>query len=126
MSTAAATVEAGPVRMATKICSKCGEDKPLDEFNLRGDAAERAAGKRRSECRTCASKRGTDYAKTTSGRAVVKASVRRYLDSAKGQATVTAYRESERGREIQHDSVRRYPQTPKGSARSPAVDHQRP
>lgn len=32
----------------TRICRLCGEEKPLDEFRIRGDS-----GKRRTECREC-------------------------------------------------------------------------
>ncbi len=34
----------------TKICKVCGEEKPLDEFRIRGDS-----GKRRNECKSCLS-----------------------------------------------------------------------
>lgn len=37
--------------MTTKICRVCGEEKPLDEFRIRGDS-----GKRRTECKSCLSK----------------------------------------------------------------------
>ena len=36
---------------ATKICRVCGEEKPLDEFRIRGDS-----GRRRTECKSCLSK----------------------------------------------------------------------
>ena len=36
---------------ATRICRVCGEEKPLDEFRIRGDS-----GKRRTECKSCLSK----------------------------------------------------------------------
>ena len=35
----------------TRICRLCGEEKPLDEFRVRGDS-----GKRRTECKSCLSK----------------------------------------------------------------------
>ena len=35
----------------TKICRVCGEEKPLDEFRIRGDS-----GRRRTECKSCLSK----------------------------------------------------------------------
>lgn len=35
----------------TRICRVCGEEKPLDEFRIRGDS-----GKRRTECKGCLSK----------------------------------------------------------------------
>ena len=35
----------------TRICRVCGEEKPLDEFLIRGDS-----GKRRTECKSCLSK----------------------------------------------------------------------
>lgn len=34
-----------------RVCRVCGEEKPLDEFRIRGDS-----GKRRTECRSCLSK----------------------------------------------------------------------
>lgn len=36
---------------AAKICRVCGEEKPLDEFRIRGDS-----GRRRTECKSCLSK----------------------------------------------------------------------
>lgn len=35
----------------TRICRVCGEEKPLDEFRIRGDS-----GRRRTECKSCLSK----------------------------------------------------------------------
>ena len=40
-------MEEGTIR----ICRVCGEEKPLDEFRIRGDS-----GKRRTECKSCLSK----------------------------------------------------------------------
>jgi hypothetical protein len=100
----------------TRRCTKCGEEKPLAEFNLRGDADARAAGKRRSACRRCASRQGTAYAKTPRGAAAQKKAVRTYLSSAKGHAQVVAYRESDRGREVLRAGYRRYHATPHGKA----------
>lgn len=37
--------------VTTKKCRTCGEEKPLDEFRIRGDS-----GKRRTECKSCSSK----------------------------------------------------------------------
>jgi len=41
--------------METKICTKCGENLPLDQFNYR----DKVKGARRSECKKC----HTDYMK---------------------------------------------------------------
>lgn len=35
--------------METKICTKCGKELPLDQFNWR----DKSKGTRRSECKTC-------------------------------------------------------------------------
>lgn len=35
--------------METKICTKCGKELPIDQFNWR----DKAKGTRRSECKTC-------------------------------------------------------------------------
>ena len=34
-------------QMESKICTKCGEDKPIEEYNWKG------GGRRRSECKAC-------------------------------------------------------------------------
>ena len=39
--------------METKICTKCGEEKPLTEFNFKN----KARGKRQSQCKECQRKR---------------------------------------------------------------------
>ena len=39
--------------MDTKICTKCGEEKPLTEFNFKN----KARGKRQSQCKECQRKR---------------------------------------------------------------------
>lgn len=39
--------------METKICSKCGEEKPIDQFAFRN----KAKGTRRAECKKCINER---------------------------------------------------------------------
>lgn len=41
---------------AAKIYRVCGEEKPLDEFRIRGDS-----GRRRTECKSCLSKYQKKY-----------------------------------------------------------------
>lgn len=41
------------INMETKICTKCGEEKPLTEFNFKN----KAKGKRQSQCKECRRKR---------------------------------------------------------------------
>ena len=48
-------------RGMTKVCSKCGDEKPLGEFSIRKGKTE--AGKHRNECRMCVSAYKKEYHK---------------------------------------------------------------
>lgn len=57
-----------------KVCSKCGEEKELSEFNFRSDS-----GKYRNDCKTCKKHYNKDYYKNNSEE-IIK-NVKEYSDS---------------------------------------------
>lgn len=50
--------------MERKICTKCGEDKPITEFNWR----DKKKGRKHSNCKSCVSKRDKEKYDTNSER----------------------------------------------------------
>lgn len=54
--------------METKVCFKCGVDKPLDEFYKHKKMADGHLGK----CKECTKRDTSEHAKTPAGRAVAR------------------------------------------------------
>lgn len=96
-----------------KICTKCHEEKALDEFNR----CARNKGGRQSWCKTCAatyrqSARGKALRRRYDQSAQRKASQKRYQKSAQGNATIKRRRQSAQSKAYQ----KRYQQSPRGKA----------
>lgn len=68
--------------MAVKTCTKCGIEKPLDDF---GNCASKKNGKY-SQCKTCMNKHKCEYRKTYKGRAVFRKAQNKYRSTICGNS----------------------------------------
>ena len=101
---------------ASKKCSKCNEDKPLDAFYKSCSHKDGL----RPYCKTCSDRCVLEYHKTEKGKAARSRRVKRYRATERGmlitRARMERYRKTEKYRVCINKSVARYSKTEKGKA----------
>jgi hypothetical protein len=96
--------------METKICTKCGENKSLDEYYRHAKYKDG----RQSECKSCIIDRNKKYCKTEKGELVkVKAQVK-YYKSDKGKLKIVEYKKSDKGKAVIAKAGAKYAKSDKG------------
>jgi 5-methylcytosine-specific restriction endonuclease McrA len=114
-------------KMDTKVCSKCGVEKPLDEFNK--DKSGRAG--RRSICKICGRLAMKLYYQTPA----FALSMMKYRQSEKYRQTLSAYRQSSlvyqeyqkayHQSDVFFDYIKEYKRSPRGKANDARCNHRR-
>jgi len=77
----------------TKRCTKCGKEKPLNEFHR----MKRGPQGHDCSCKVCKGEYIKIYRKTEKGRMLNLNSVKRYAQTSHGKEKIRVYRESEKG-----------------------------
>ncbi len=94
--------------METKICTKCGESKDLEEYHK----DNRCRDGRYSECKSCHNVVQKKYKKSNKG----KAANAKYDKSSKGKAKQAKYYKTDKGKAAHTKAHAKYMKTDKGKA----------